>query len=78
MEQELANPTTNVTSAGSYEDIMRLLRQLNVSDKDKVRPRLPPARSALRATTKSLTTRPGWLTRPATRDSRVDWKKRGE
>lgn len=36
-EQEVANPATNLTAAASYEEVMRLVRNLQVSDKDKVR-----------------------------------------
>mmetsp|Transcript_12637 Transcript_12637/g.27322 ORF Transcript_12637/g.27322 Transcript_12637/m.27322 type:complete len:611 (-) Transcript_12637:472-2304(-) len=36
-EQELANPASNLTSAASYEELMRLLRMPGFSDKDKVK-----------------------------------------
>lgn len=36
MEQELANPATNVSAAGSLEDVMRIARQPNVNDLDRV------------------------------------------
>jgi vacuolar protein sorting-associated protein 45 len=36
-EQELANPATNLSAAASYDEVMRLLKLLTVSDKDKVR-----------------------------------------
>lgn len=36
-EQDLANPAANLTSAASYDDVMRLIRSPATQDKDKIR-----------------------------------------